>query len=115
MESTIPSRLLSAVTPVRARLSPDKTGLLLSDWLLEIPPRPLVGNHLGGFQLLSGILQFLPVHEAVEKQWPTLTGILFFGRIRVLDFSSFPPFCWKPRMPEATQRGRGGLEPLPVP
>ena len=77
--SAIPSRLLSAIAPVRRRLSPYRTGLLLSDWLFAIPPRPLVGNHLGGFQLLSGILQFLPIHEAVEASWPASLGILWLG------------------------------------
>lgn len=71
--SAIPSRLLSAVTPVRTRLSP--CHWTSSFWLAlrnSAPP-------LGGFQLLSGILQFLPVHEAVQASWPASLGILLFG------------------------------------
>ena len=56
------------------------------------PPLPLVSSHLAGFQLLSGTLQFLPVHVAAEASWPYLRILVVWVEFASSFFFPRPPF-----------------------
>lgn len=56
------------------------------------PPLPLVSSHLAGFQLLSGTLQFLPVHVAVEASWPYPRILVVWVEFASSFFFPRPPF-----------------------
>lgn len=68
-------------TPVRIQLFFHRTGLV-SDWLFEIPPRPLVSPGLAGFRLLSGTSR--SVQSTWAAWWTVSQDFRRLGTIRIL-------------------------------